>query len=813
MNMIVLWNNARYRILIMLAVIIVLYVFFISGLSTNPPGFYMDESCLAYNGYHIAHTGAGETGARFPLYPQCYTGEYIQFANPTHVYLLAIMYLFVPASTLSARILAATMVFIAMLLLGVLAARISKRWVIGVIVALTGMATPWFFEVSRLVLETFAYPFCIVLFLLVVYKAYEREKWTLVDNISLAITLALITYSYSIGRLLGPALAFGLLLFAVNKRDWPKVVKTWGIYLITLIPLVYVYFTNEQAIMRRLHEVSYLTSGKSWSEVAIQFIKGFIEDLSPDFLLVTGDNVGRHHVPVMGEVYAATLILAVMGLAIVLLRHRKDRWWRYVLYGLIISIVPGAITNDRHHSLRLLAFPVFFMILTVPALSWLMGKDTTSTEKSQHWLPRVSAGRLVLVVLLLLTLAQAVFFQKEFRSWVPQRLSAFNAAYPEVLDKALSQPERPIYLLDGHFGPGYINALWYATIRGVDISNFYHLGQSEVPPANALVINSDSACSNCDVILRRDQYLLYKTAPPGNYATADLGSSNGDIRVSPVAVIGNPGAEAGKFSKPRGIACDDSGNFYVADAGNGRIEKFDSAGTFLATFGGTGTGVGQMKVPGGVAIDESGSIYISDSANHKLLKLGADGQFIKEVMATPVGFYGPRDIAFGPNKQLYVIDQGRNRIVKFDPVSESFTAWGSAGTKEGELSEPTGITVVGDQVFVCEPNNQRIQVFDLDGKFLRQWRVDAWDNSPEQYPDVVFDDASNRLLVTNASNKDVLLFDLDGNPKGRIKPMASENMGNPAGMCIMEGGGSRILAVVDADYSRVFLFNIGGATK
>src|SRR4029079_2288224 len=206
--------NKSFRTLIVAAVIVALYVFFISGLSTNPPGFYMDESCLAYNGYLIAHTGAGETGSHFPLYPQCYTGEYIQFANPTHVYLLALMYLFVPASTLSARILAATMVFIAMLLLGVLAARISKRWVIGVIVALSAMATPWFFEVSRLVLETFAYPLCIVLFLLVLYKAYEREKWTLSDNISLAITLALITYSYSIGRLLGPALAFGLLMFA-----------------------------------------------------------------------------------------------------------------------------------------------------------------------------------------------------------------------------------------------------------------------------------------------------------------------------------------------------------------------------------------------------------------------------------------------------------------------------------------------------------------------------------------------------------------------------------------------------------------------
>ena len=815
MNMAFLWNNSSaYRILIVIAVIAVLYVLFISGLSTNPPGFYMDESCLSYNGYLIAHTGAGEMGKSFPLYFQCYTGEYLQFANPTHVYLLAAMYLFVPASTLSARILAATMVFISMLLLGVLAARISKRRGIGAIVALTGLATPWFFEVSRLVLETFAYPLCLVLFLLCVFAAYERIKWRIFDNISLALTLALVTYSYSIGRLLGPALAFGLLIFAVDKRDWLKVIKTWGFYLATLIPLFYVYFTNPQAIMRRLHEVSYLTSGKPWSVMGTQFVTGFFEDLSPDFLLFSGDTVGRHHVPVMGEVYVATFILAIVGLVLILIYHRKDPWWRFILYGVVISIVPGAITNDRHHSLRLLAFPVFFMILTVPALSWLIGKGTNvAMEENRRLAPRVSAGGIILVVLLIFTLAQAVFFQMRFRSWAPERQSAFNAAYPAVLDKALSQPDRPIYLLDGRFGPGYINALWYATIRRIDLSNFYHLAPGEAPPINSLVITSDSTCSNCDVILRKDQYLLYKTAPPGTYATADLSASDGDIRISPSVLIGKPGTEDGNFSKPHSIACDSSGNFYVADAGNSRVEKFDSAGTFLASFGVAGTGVGQLKVPGGVAIDESGSIYITDSANHKLLKLAPDGQFLKEWPGSPLGFYGPRDIAFGPNKQLYIIDQGRNRIVKFDPVTETFTAWGVAGTKDGEFSEPTGITIGADQVFVCEPNNQRIQVFDLDGKFVRQWLVAEWDKSPEQYPDAVFDNASSRICVSNPANKDVLMFDVKGNLKGRIRPMANEIMGNPAGMCITQGPGPRTLAVVDSDYSRVYLFSLYGTRK
>ena len=56
------------------------------------------------------------------------------------------------------------------------------------------------------------------------------------------------------------------------------------------------------------------------------------------------------------------------------------------------------------------------------------------------------------------------------------------------------------------------------------------------------------------------------------------------------------------------------------------------------------------------------------------------------------GFYGPRDIAFGPNKQLYVIDQGLTRIAKFDPATESFTVWGSSGAGEGQFNEATNMS-------------------------------------------------------------------------------------------------------------------------
>src|SRR4030081_736179 len=145
----------RHSRVVTLLGITVLFFFYIDKVSTTPPGFYIDESAIAYNAYCIAHTGAGEFGNRFPLFFPVYTGGWIQYANPTQIYLLAIPFTLFKPSILVARVFAATWVFAACVLLGLLAKRISGQRRIGVIVGVTAILTPWLFEVSRLVMETY----------------------------------------------------------------------------------------------------------------------------------------------------------------------------------------------------------------------------------------------------------------------------------------------------------------------------------------------------------------------------------------------------------------------------------------------------------------------------------------------------------------------------------------------------------------------------------------------------------------------------------------------------------------------------------
>src|SRR5207244_7430284 len=181
---------------------------------------------------------------------------------------------------------------------------------------------------------------------------------------------------------------------------------------------------------------------------------------------------------------------------------------------------------------------------------------------------------------------------------------------------------------------------------------------------------------------------------------------------------GGKGAEKGQFDSPTGIAVDGNGNILVADTGNGRIEKFSPTGTFLSSVGTKGTGHGQLGDPNGIAIDRTRNIYVAEASNHRVQKLAPDGTFIADWKGPEPGFYGPRRIAIGPDDSIYVVDQGRTRIVKFNPDGEVLAVWGSPGNADGQFNDPTSVAVdsITNKVYVADPRNKRIKVFDDNGK-------------------------------------------------------------------------------------------------
>lgn len=479
--------------LLLLAVSLLVIVSYFYDVPKNPVGFFVDEASIAYNAHTLAQTGKDEHGQTLPLYFRAF-GEY---KSPVYIYILSAVFWFTGPSELVARMLSAAMGLVSALLFGILATQLAGRRLVGLIVFLAAALTPWIFEISRLVFEVAFLPVNIVLFLLVLQRAAKRPRWSVFTIAGLGALLGLMVYTYSVGRVLAPLFALGLAIF-FTRQNWRRVLLTWLVFGITLLPLAVFVLHHPGALTERFKFVTYVKPGDTRSQIALRFMQNYAETFSPRRWLLYGDPEPRHHLPGMGSLLAGAVALAALGLILVLFRYRSDAWWRFIVYGLLVSPIPAALTLDYFHTLRLIALPCFLLVLTVPAIEFLVD------ERGQ----RANLRRTTLTALVLIMLLQGAVFQWRFHRALP-RDDAFDSYYQELLAKALAQPQRPIYLFD-KTPAAYVYAYWYATTQGTSVDDFYRLPPGESPPPGAIVIGHELPCAECEIIIQRGQFQVYK---------------------------------------------------------------------------------------------------------------------------------------------------------------------------------------------------------------------------------------------------------------------------------------------------------------
>ncbi|HZE69335.1 MAG TPA: NHL repeat-containing protein [Pyrinomonadaceae bacterium] len=280
---------------------------------------------------------------------------------------------------------------------------------------------------------------------------------------------------------------------------------------------------------------------------------------------------------------------------------------------------------------------------------------------------------------------------------------------------------------------------------------------------------------------RYHKLVIYKVPEsiPANVASIDLSEP------SVTAFKGGHGSGRGQFDNPHGLAVDTAGNIFVADTNNWRIEKFSPNGTYITSIGTKGTGYGQLAEPNGIAIDRAGNIYVAEVSNHSVRKLAPDGMSIADWKGPDSGFYGPRRIAIGPDDSIYVVDQGRTRIVKLSPDGRVLATWGSSGSGDGQFSDHTSVAVDPNTntVYVADPINRRIQVFDSDGKFLTKWLVPEW-GRPQGFEDLAIDPDKGRLYASSVNMNTILVFDLQGNRIGTLAPPPPDKLEGPSALAL-----------------------------
>lgn len=174
----------------------------------------------------------------------------------------------------------------------------------------------------------------------------------------------------------------------------------------------------------------------------------------------------------------------------------------------------------------------------------------------------------------------------------------------------------------------------------------------------------------------------------------------------------------GDMVAPRGALATPDNHIYVADSGKNFIKFYDSVNRNSPNFfwGEAGHKPGQFVEPVGIAMDQTGNIWVADNDNARVQIFDKKGSFLNELPVRGWTKTGCREpyIDVLPDGTFVATVPSFNRVNRYSKVGQLLLSFGGKGGAPGQLSMPTGIAVDKQgYVYVSDTWNHRIQKFKL----------------------------------------------------------------------------------------------------
>ena len=207
------------------------------------------------------------------------------------------------------------------------------------------------------------------------------------------------------------------------------------------------------------------------------------------------------------------------------------------------------------------------------------------------------------------------------------------------------------------------------------------------------------------------------------------------------------------------------------------VVVFDRDGNFVTSWG-----AGMFKFPHAIRFDDKGFVWLTDEHHQQFMKFTADGALLqtigvkgarsdtgvpdedfssaawKKVTHGGGPFNLPTDIAFAPDGSMFMSDgYGNARVHKFSADAKHLFSWGEPGKAPGQFNLPHGVWVDRrGRLLVADRENDRVQVFDLDGKLLEVWPTELIG------PAFFYVDADDIVYIPEHNGGMISILTLDG---------------------------------------------------
>jgi len=264
--------------------------------------------------------------------------------------------------------------------------------------------------------------------------------------------------------------------------------------------------------------------------------------------------------------------------------------------------------------------------------------------------------------------------------------------------------------------------------------------------------------------------------------------------------IGGTGSAPGNFADPSAIDMSDDGRLFICDTGNQRIQLFDLMGRFRINVGGFGWAVKKFDQPVDIWARSTINIYIADYNNQRVQRFDKDMNFIAAKSSNSgdreaFQFLQVLSVAYSSQGDLFLLDAGENKVIKFDNQSQGDASFGYYDSGQGELTGPIQLELSSDhRVIVSDAEAEAIFVYDYFGNFLF-----VIEHPDFKYPMGLALDKNNRIYVADPENKSIFEFTPGGKFLNQFRRVSGIPFTEPVDLTIHQTEKQTRFYIIDGD--------------
>ncbi len=434
-------------------------------LGKSPVGVYVDEASIGYNAYSILKTGRDEYGQFMPIMFRSFS----TFQSPIYTYITVPFIALLGLSSYSIRLPSAIFGVLTILLLYLLAKKLSSSETFALIAALFLSLSPWHIQFSRTVYETNIALFFLLLGALCFYHALKKPWLYILSSLSFAISFI----AYRAEILIVPVLLlmltfrFGKTIASNVKSHMLPIVLSCVLGLIIIVPTVLILptpgFQARSSTMNifvpSLQEpwgikvdagnLSWILNNRQLLSVK-EFLSLYTSYLSPRYLFSLGDAGPRKPFPDLGTFFVWQFPFYLAGLYFLLKEKNKKDLRYFVFTLLLVSPIPAALTRDPYSTLRSLPLVIPQVLLISFGLTKILEMTWPLFNKQKY---------LILTILAVYSTTRmfiSIFYHNDYYTSI-----YWNYGWQQALEDVPNlDPDLPI-VVDNSHGDSYIEILFF----------------------------------------------------------------------------------------------------------------------------------------------------------------------------------------------------------------------------------------------------------------------------------------------------------------------------------------------------------------